>query len=119
MKLPSTALSRFGRDNWLPLSVFAIAIAVALWFAVHVLMNVIYFNDPRNVDVDLREWMTPRFIVMTYDLPKPLVFEFLGLQPGKDDNRPLWRVAEDLGVTMDQLTDRVRDRAEQYRETHP
>jgi hypothetical protein len=119
MNILSPALSRFGRDNWLPLSVFAIAIAVALWFTIHVLMNVVYFNDPRNVDVELREWMTPRFIVMTYDLPKPIVFDFLGLHPGKDDNRPLWRVAEDLGLTMQELTARVRIRAEEYREVHP
>ncbi|WP_062763186.1 hypothetical protein [Falsirhodobacter sp. alg1] len=119
MKRRSSAVIRFGRENWLPLVVFVATTILALWFGTHFLKDLIYFNDPRNVDVDLKGWMTPKFIVMTYDLPRPLVFDFLHLEPGADDRRHLRQVAQDLGISMEELTAAIRERAAIYREGQP
>lgn len=106
----------FARKNWLPLGIFFGALAVALFFASRVFLDFLYFNDPKNVDVDLKPWMTPRFIVITYDLPRPVVFEILALDPKEDRGLRLRRVAERQGVSMEELTARVRDAAAAYRE---
>ncbi|QUS36292.1 hypothetical protein [Falsirhodobacter algicola] len=107
--------SAFVRENWLLLSVFLAAILVALFLASRVFMDFLYFHDPANVDVDLKPWMTPRFVVVTYDLPRPFVYELLSLDAKEDHGLRLHRIAERDGITMDELTARVRKAAEEYR----
>lgn len=105
----------FLRENWLLFSGLLLAVIVAIWFATRVLMDFLYFNDPNNVDVELKRWMTPRYIVKTYDLPRPEVFEILQLDLDADSGRRLGRIAEQDGLTMQQLTEKVREGAAQYR----
>ncbi len=108
-------LARFLRDNWAVVSVLLVALAFALFMASRLFLDFLYFNDPENVDVDLKPWMTPRFIVMTYDLPRPFVFELFELDPDTDSGLRLGRIAERDNITMEELTARVRDAAETYR----
>ncbi len=108
-------MAAFVRENWMLLSVFLAAVIFALFMASRVFLDFLYFNDPQNVDVDLKPWMTPRFVVLTYDLPRPFVFELLSLDPEEDAGLRLRRIAERDGITMDELTARVREAAEQYR----
>ena len=109
----------FVRENMLLLAVLSCAIAVAVYFSFRVLADVLYFNAPRHVDVDLQPWMTPRYVVMTYDLPRDLVFDILGVDPGADRGVRLRQIAERQGLSMEDLTARVRTAAEIYRETQP
>ncbi|WP_371171496.1 hypothetical protein [Aliiroseovarius sp. 2305UL8-7] len=101
-------ISEFARQNWMLISVLVISLAVALWFGIHFIMDFLYFNDPRHVDVDLKPWMTPRYIVLTYDVPRPFVFEVLGLDIEADKGIRLGRVAEASGLSMEELTEQVR-----------
>lgn len=109
--------SNFVRDNWLVLSVFLAATIFALFMASRVFLDFLYFNDPANVDVDLKPWMTARFIVQTYDLPRPFVFELLSLDPEQEGGLRLGRLGAREGITMEELTARVRDAAAEYRGT--
>jgi hypothetical protein len=106
----------FLRQNWKLVTVLLAALLVAAFLAGRVVMDFIYFNDPRNVDVDLKPWMTPFFVVQTYDLPRPVVFEILQLDPEADRGLRLRHVADRQGVTIAELTERVRTAAEAYRE---
>ena len=108
-------LVSFMRQNLLLVGVFTIACGVALWFLTHIALDFLYFNDPKNQDVDLRGWMTPRYIVRTYDLPRDLVLETLQIEENQQRGAPLRRIASDLGLTMDELTDLIRQTAETYR----
>ncbi len=105
----------FLRKNWMLLSGLIAAVIVAIWFATQVIMEFLYFNDPKNVDVDLKRWMTPLYIVETYDLPRPKVFEILQIDLEADRGRRLGRIAQRDGVTMEELTEKVREGAAQYR----
>ena len=105
----------FVRENWILLSVFLLAVVFGLFMASRLFLDFLYFNDPQNVDVDLKPWMTPRFVVLTYDLPRPFVFELLSLDPEEGSGLRLRRIAERDGITMEELTTRVREAAEQYR----
>ncbi|MDX8347969.1 hypothetical protein SLH49_08220 [Cognatiyoonia sp. IB215446] len=97
-------------------SLFLGSLAVALWFAFHAITDALYFNDPRNVDVALKPWMTPRYVVLTYDLPRPLVMELLELDPDDDRGIRLGRLAQERNISMDDLTTLVRDATAAYRE---
>lgn len=112
-------MTTFVRQNWLLVAVFLTALALAVWFASHAIMDAIYFNDPRNVDVDLKRWMTPRYIVMTYDLPREFVLDLLSVDGDAGPGIHLGRLAQERGVTMEELTTLVRDAAVTYREGQP
>ncbi len=107
-------LGIFIRKNWLLVGLTLATLLVILWFGSRLVMDFIFFNDPRNVDVDLKGWMTPRFVVLTYDLPRDYVAEILELE-SEDRGKRLRHVADDLGLTLEELTQKVRDAAETYR----
>lgn len=116
----SPRVQKFLRQNWMLLSVLLGAAVIAAWFIIHALLQFIWFHDPKHVDVDLRGWMTPRYIVRTYDLPPPLVMETLQLDPeGGHRPKTLKDIAQDLGLTMSELTALIRETAETYRQGTP
>ena len=112
-------LSNFLRHNWLLVSLTLITLVIIVWFGARFMLDFIYFNDPNNVDVDLKGWMTPRFIALTYDLPRPFVFDLLELAPSDEGGPHLGAIAEDLGISLNELTIRVRDAAAVYRAENP
>ena len=111
-----TRMLSFVRQNWLLVAVFLGSVALGLWFAAHALLDALYFNDPRNVDVDLKRWMTPRYVVLTYDLPRSLVAELLELDSEEDRGVRLGKLAAERALSMEELTALVREAAAQYRE---
>ncbi|PUB13596.1 hypothetical protein [Yoonia sediminilitoris] len=113
--LNSPHLLSFLRQHWQIVGVIALASAAALWFAISVLLDFIYFNDPKNQDIALKPWMTPRYIVMSYDLPPEVVAELLDLTPQQDRRVPMRDIAEKMGITLDELTEIVRAAAAAYR----
>lgn len=110
-------LKIFLRENWILAGAFALAMCIAAWFALQFALQALYFHDPRNKDVALKGWMTPRYVVMTYDLPRDVVAETLGLTDLSQRRWRLGRLAEEQGISMEDLTARVRAAAEAYRET--
>lgn len=115
----SPKILRFLKENRLLVSLTMAALVAIGWFGSRILLDSLYFNDPRNVDVALRGWMTPRYIVLTYDLPRPFVREVLEIPADGPGGQRLKFVAENLGLTMEELTERVRDAAMQYRALNP
>ena len=115
----SPKLRHFLKENWLLVSLTIVALAAIGWFGSRFLLDFLYFNDPRNVDVTLRGWMTPRYIVLTYDLPRPFVREVLELPTEGSGGQRLKFIADNLGLTMEELTEHVRDAAAQYRAQNP
>lgn len=105
----------FAKTHWLGLSVFAVAAIACLWFAGSFVADLIYFNDPRHQDVALRPWMTPRYVVMSYDLPRPLVAEVLELPRDGGPRERMDDIAARLDLSLEELTDRVRNAADIYR----
>ena len=111
------SLLTFLKQNWLIVGMLSVACIAVLWFGGSMVRDIVYFNDPANQDKDLRGWMTPRYIVMSYDLPRSVVADVLELS-SIDQRRILLRdVADEMGVTMDELTDMVRATAAEHRAT--
>lgn len=114
MKL--TNLARFARDNWLPSTVLAIALVAFVWFSARIVLNFVYFNDPRHQDQALKAWMTPRYVAMSYDLPRPVVAEILELDMTAMKRPRMADIAREQGVTLQELNERVRAAAKAYRD---
>ena len=114
-----THILSFIRKHYVAVGILLIAVVTALWFAGGLLMEFVYFNDPSNKDKDLKPWMSPRYIGLSYDIPRPLVAKLLGLQVEDLKGQTLGRIALDRGLTMQQLTDNVRDGVEAFRAVQP
>jgi len=105
----------FVRKHWLAVGCFVLFSLAALWFAFVFISDFLYFNDPRNQDAQLKGWMTPRYVVMTYDLPRPLVADILGLTSMDQRGMPMRDIAAEMGVTLEELTEIVRAAAADHR----
>ncbi len=105
----------FAIQNLLLVGSAIISLAVVIWVVGSLALDFIHFNDPRHQDRALKGWMTPRYVVMSYDLPRPLVLELLQLERG--ERKMMRDIADEMGMTIDELTRIVRDAAARYRET--
>ena len=111
----SQTVRSFARQNRIILSILLVAVCAMMWFSVNAVLNIIYFNDPRHQDEALKGWMTPRYVVMSYDLPRPLVLDLLNLTRETEGRRRLHDIATEMGVSLDELTQIVRSAAEEHR----
>lgn len=93
-----------------------LATLAALYFAGKIVSDIIYFNDPKHRDQDLKNWMTPHYVVMSYQLPRPLVSEIFQLEENKGKRRNMRYIAERLDMSLEELTALVRQSAEEYRD---
>jgi len=107
---------QFARQNWQLLAVFLVSIGVACWFLAGVVLDLVYFHDPRHQDQPLQAWMTPKFVVMSYDLPRDVVADLLDLPEGGPGSLTMADIAREQGVTLGELTDIVRSAADAHRE---
>lgn len=84
--------------------------------SVSFLAESIYFNDPQHKNVKLEAWMTSRYMALSYELPRPVVLEILGIEQGSDFPRRLDHLAESLGMTLEELTEKMRAAKAAYQE---
>lgn len=107
----------FVRHHWFPVAGFGLSVVLAVWFGLTFLAEAIYFNDQRHQDVLLKPWMTPRYVALSYDLPREVVLRALELDPeGPPQRLRIGQIARMNGITIEELTERLRDEAEEYRE---
>lgn len=112
MSNPSSAdrsFLSFAKKNMIPIGLLLASIIAVIFFSKGFIANLIYFADPRHQNQPLEYWMTPRYVVMSYDLPPPIVDEVMGLRPKIDKRKPLTRVLEDLGITLEELQTRINE----------
>jgi hypothetical protein len=108
-------LRKFISHNKIPVLVLVAAMAALLWFTAALIRNFIYFHDPRHQDEVLKPWMTPRYIAMSYDLPRSVVMEVLQSTKDVGGPRRLGDLAQDQRLTLADLESRVREAAAAYR----
>lgn len=109
---------RFAKKHWVPIVGFLLSSAIALFFGFTFMARAIYFNDPKHQDEVLRDWMTPRYVILSYDVPQEIIADALGLD---DDDRGkgirLKDIAEAQNLSLEQLTVKIRNVAQTYRES--
>lgn len=104
----SPKLRRFLKQQKWVVAGFLVSTVFLIGVSATFLADAIYFNDPRHQNEELKAWMTPRYLALSYDLPRPLVMELLEIEKGSGRSGRLDRLSESLGLTLEELTEKVR-----------
>ncbi len=86
---------------------FLAALAITLFFAVRLTVSTIVWSDPDRTDQAIAGWMTPRYVVRSWQLPPKVVATALGQDfDGTGRRETLAEIAEREGRDLDDL---IRD----------
>lgn len=86
---------------------FAAALALTLFFGVRTALFAIYWADPAHRDQALQGWMTPRYVAMSWDVPRDVMERVLAPLARPGDRPTLDRIAAENGISLDELTARI------------
>jgi hypothetical protein len=99
-----------------PFSAFVVLLCVTGYFAFNAIAAAIYWNDPRHQDQALADWMTPRYVAQSYDIPPRVLGPALYFDPSEPPRRRrLEEIAAANGVTLATLQQRVTDATAAFR----
>lgn len=105
------------RNHWLAFGLFVSATAVALFFLAQLAMQMIWFNDPKHRDQQIAGWMTPRYVAMSYRLPRQMMRDVLELSPEQMGRRmTLQELATERGTSVEALSVMLMDAVEAHRQ---
>lgn len=94
------------RKHPIAAGLLALCLAGLAWFTFSTVREAMYFSDPAHHEQTLEPWMSPRYVGKSWDLPPETIVRIMELEP--NFKQPTLRhVTEHLGITMDQLQDRV------------
>ena len=100
------------------LCAFVLCVLVAGYFGGQALSRYIYWADPRHQDQPLADWMTPRYVVQSYDVPPEVIQTALGLALDEPPRRiSLGSLAAAQGKTLTDLQAQVTDAVTDWRST--
>ncbi|MEO9826330.1 MAG: hypothetical protein ABJF50_18155 [Paracoccaceae bacterium] len=89
---------------------------IACYFAINAIAAAVYWNDPRHQDQPLADWMTPRYVAQSYDIPPKVLGPALFIDPTEPPRRlRLEDIATANGVTLDILQQRVTEATASFR----
>jgi hypothetical protein len=92
------------RHPWLTLT-FVLAVVLALGFAGRAAKLALDWNrGPAPVE----DWMTPRYLVHSYDIDPEVLAQVLGKQPGESPLDTLAEIARARGVPVAEVTAAVQ-----------
>lgn len=80
---------------------FALAALLTLFFLVRAVLFAVAWMDPERGVHPIEPWMTPRYIVRTYDIPRDEMQRILDLGPGDTPRQPLESLAKSRGVSVE------------------
>jgi hypothetical protein len=87
---------------------FAVAGLLTVFFAVRLVTQAIYWNDPARRDAEIADWMTPAYVGHAWKVPRPVIADAIGLTSDQRGKRlPLEDVAEELGIPFEDLKKRL------------
>lgn len=113
----SPKLRAFLRANLALVGATSVSFLVLVAFSAGFLADIIYFNDPRHKSEPLKPWMTPRYVSLSYNLPRERVMEVFELTDHSGPRQPrVGRIAAGMGISLSELTERVRDAVAEERD---
>lgn len=95
------------KRKWL-IAGFVLAAALTLFFAVRAAMFAVFWLDPHRDRHPVEPWMTPRYIVRTYDIPREVLAEALQLDEGDNPKMPLETLAKEHAIPVETLVSAVQ-----------
>jgi len=101
------AILRLWRRHPVLVSGFALALALALFFALRIAVSMVYWSDPAQRDPVIEGWMPVGYIARAWDVPREVLAEALDLAPGAAPRQSLARIAAEQGVSVEVLKARL------------
>ncbi|OCW58752.1 hypothetical protein [Hoeflea olei] len=102
---PVATLKRLWRSNrWLTLG-FILTITLALVFLIRASVFFVYWQA--HADEPIEGWMTVRYVAKSYRVAPGLVHDAIGLPPTGPDRRPLIKIAEQQGRSVEALAGEI------------
>lgn len=83
------------------------ALAATLFFAVRIVIFTIYWSDPAHQDQVVQGWMTPGYVANSWDIPRSELQTALGELARPGERKSLQQLAEEGGVPLSDLLERV------------
>ncbi|RVU85899.1 hypothetical protein EOL70_00160 [Leucothrix sargassi] len=111
----NSTLFQFATANKFTVVGFVVSLILTVVLSSTMLADAIYFNDPKHKDIKIEGWMTPRYISLSYGLPRNMVFDLLDVTEDTRGRRRADHLAKNIGVSLDELTDMVRAAAVAHR----
>jgi len=100
----------------LALLAFLALSCIACYFALNAIAAAVYWNDPRHQDQPLADWMTPRYVAQSYDIPPDVLGPALFIDPTEPPKRlRLEDIATANGVTLETLQQRITEATATFR----
>ncbi|WP_323036952.1 hypothetical protein [Pararhodobacter sp.] len=106
------------RTRWLLRTGFVIALGLTLFFGVRTTLSALYWHDPEHNDQAIAGWMPVGYIGRSWDLPREVVAEAVGVEPSRSRRLSIAQIAEERGVPVNQLIDQISTAIDIYRATH-
>ena len=101
------------------LTAFLLSLALMLFFGIRALVWTIYWNDPARANQPVADWMTPRYVVMAYGIPREALGDLLELDPSALKRQSLAEIAVQTGRTPQQLITEIEDLIAEQRQERP
>jgi len=112
----SEQLRSFLRKHWLASGCVLAASCVAIWLVIALIIDVLDLDRRKIDEIALKGWMTPRYVVLNYDLPRQVVADAFGFTSLEQRRMPVRDIAAAQGITIEELTKRLRDAAERSKD---
>ena len=90
------------------MSVFALALVLLVFFGIRFVDRFMYFHDPAHRNQALEPWMTPRYVGMSYKLPRDVIFDVMDLENTEGRRMRVGEIADRMGISLAELEARVR-----------
>lgn len=107
------ALAYLWRHHRAALVALALALLLAVLFAVRLTVFAVYWSDPSHRDQGIEGWMTPGYVARSWDVDIEVVRA--ALPPGPAGRDSLDRIAAARGIPLPELTARIADAIEAAR----
>jgi len=99
--------------------VIALTLGLALVLALGFALRLAFGPSPHDRDPELAGWMPVGYVAQTWNIPREVLAEALGLEPGAAPRRSLRSLAEDRGETLESLLARIEAAITAHRAAPP
>lgn len=103
----NNAVTRLWRHNKIALIAFLLAAVLTLFFSGRFVLSTVYWSDPAHRDQRIEGWMTPGYIAHSYRVPRPVVFDALGLEKPTEKRHSVQQIADQLDIPLSKLTAQI------------
>jgi hypothetical protein len=108
-------IARLWREHRVLLVAFVAAVLLAVFFGARAIWFAVYWADPAHRDQAPKGWMTPGYVARSWDVPREVMAEALGIDPEPGRHRTLADIARARGVTVEALAEEIADAVAGYR----